>query len=193
MCHTPPQFTDHRLHNNGAAQDEYDRIFGAGAFAALEVPALAERNAHFDDYLPASVAHPRANSRFRTPPSADKPGYADLGAWNVFGNPDMPKPQQALTQILCGDKTCAPESVLPLTVAIFKTASVRDLGQSNPYLHSGGFDTIEDALRFYSRMSDLARAGKLRNGSPEIAGIHLAPSDIAPLAAFLKSLNEDYH
>ena len=87
----------------------------------------------------------------------------------------------------------APEAVLPRTVAVFKTASVRDLGQSNPYFHSGAFDTIEEALHFYVGVSALARAGKLRNGSPEIAGIHLAPTDIAPLAAFLRSLNEDYH
>lgn len=77
-------------------------------------------------------------------------------------------------------------------MAIFKTASVRDLGHSNPYFHSDAFDTIEDALHFYVDVSALARAGKLRNGSPEIAGIHLAPKDIAPLAAFLRSLNEDY-
>lgn len=192
-CHTPPQFTDQRLHNNGVSQAEYDRIFGAGAFAALEIPGLAERNAHFDEFLPRSKNHLRAKDRFRSPPAADKPGYADLGVWNIFANPDFPKPQQALTQILWREKPCQPEAVLPLTVAVFKTATVRDLGQSNPYFHSGAFDTIEDTLHFYVRMSALARAGKLRNGSPEIAGIHLAASDIAPLAAFLRSLNEDYH
>jgi cytochrome c peroxidase len=192
-CHTPPQFTDQRLHNNGVSQAEYDRIFGAGAFAALEIPGLAERNARFNDYLPVSTNHVRATGRFRAAPAAGKPGYADLGAWNVFANPDLPKPQKALTQILCADKPCEPEAVLPLTVAVFKTPSVRDLGQSNPYFHSGAFDTIEDALQFYMGVSALARAGKLRNGSPEIAGIHLAATDIAPLAAFLRSLNEDYH
>lgn len=193
MCHTPPQFTDQRLHNNGVSQVEYDGIFGVGAFAALEIPGLAERNAHFDDYLPPSANHPHANSRFRAAPAVGKPGYADLGAWNVFANPDLPKPQQALTQILCADKSCEPQALLPLTVAVFKTASVRDLGQSNPYFHSGAADTIEDALRCYVVTSGLARAGKLRNGSPEIAGIHLAGIDLPRLAAFLRSLNEDYH
>jgi cytochrome c peroxidase len=193
MCHTAPQFTDQRLHNTGVSQVEYDNIFGVGAFAALGIPGLAERNAHFEDYLPPTANHPHGTGRLRAPPVAGKPGYADLGAWNVFANPDLPKPQQALTQIFCGDKPCEPQSVLRLTVAFFKTASVRDLGQSNPYFHSGAFNTIEDALRFYLKASKLARGGKLRNGSPEIAGIHLAPTDIAPLAAFLRSLNEDYH
>lgn len=193
MCHTAPQFTDQRLHNTGVSQVEYDGIFGAGAFAALEIPGLAERNAHFDDYLPPTANHPRASGRFRAPPVADKPGYADLGAWNVFANPDLPKPQKALTQIVCGNKPCEPQSVLPLTVGLFKTASVRDLGQSNPYFHSGAFNTIEDALHFYLDVSELARSGKLRNNSPEIADIHIVDTDIPPLAAFLRSLNEDYH
>jgi cytochrome c peroxidase len=192
-CHAAPQFTDQRLHNNGVAQTEYDGVFGAGAFAALKIPGLLERNGHFDDYLPPSANHPRASGRFRMPPVAGKPSYADLGTWNIFANPDLPKPQQALAQVLCGNKPCESQAVLPLTVALFKTASVRDLGQSNPYFHSGAVDTIEEALQFYMTTSELARAGKLRNGSPEIADIHLSTTDIQPLAAFLRSLNEDYH
>jgi hypothetical protein len=41
-------------------------------------------------------------------------------------------------------------------------------------------------------MSALARAGKLRNPAPELSGIFLKETDIAPLAAFLRALNEDY-
>jgi cytochrome c peroxidase len=193
MCHTPPQFTDHRLHNSGVSQVEYDHVFGEGAFAALDIPGLIDRNAHFDDYLMPTANHPRASGRFRQPPVAGKPGYADLGAWNIFANPELPKPQKALTQILCGSKPCGPQSILPLTIALFKTPSVRDLGQSNPYFHSGAADTIEETLHCYMTTSKLARDGKLRNGAPEIAGIHIGPSDISPLAAFLRSLNEDYH
>jgi len=197
-CHTPPQFTDYRLHNNGVAQTEYDAVFGHGAFAALEIPGLAERNARFDEFLPASPQHPSASDRFRSPPSAGRPGHADLGVWNVYGNPDMPKPQAALAQILCepsgaGTPSCTPEDVLPRTIATFKTPSIRDLGQSNPYFHSGGMDTIEDVLRFYVTTSNLARAGEVRNASPELSEVRIDVTDIAPLAAFLRSLNEDYH
>ncbi|MBI3769192.1 MAG: hypothetical protein HY271_11995 [Deltaproteobacteria bacterium] len=196
-CHTPPQFTDYRLHNNGVSQGEYDGIFGRGAFAALDVPGLSTRNAQFDTYLPPSSRHPKATSRFRSAPSADNPGYADLGVWNIFANPDVPKPQRALTRILCEQfgraaKNCTQATVLPLTVAYFKTPSIRDLGQSNPYFHSGAMDTIEDVLRFYVATSDLARAGKLRNGSPELSGVRIDADDVAPLAAFLRALNEDY-
>lgn len=40
--------------------------------------------------------------------------------------------------------------------------------------------------------SDQARAGTLRNGAPELHGIALKAGDAAALAAFLRSLNEDY-
>ncbi len=196
-CHAPPHFTDHRLHNNGVSQAQYDAVFGAGAFAALDIPDLAKRNAEFNAYLPASSRHPKATARFRSAPSADKPGHADLGVWNIFANPDVPKPQAALTQILCesprrSKDECTPAAVLPLTIARFKTPSIRDLGQSNPYFHSGALDSVEDVLRFYVTTSSLARAGKVRNGAPELSGVQIDATDIAPLAAFLRALNEDY-
>jgi CheY-like chemotaxis protein len=75
---------------------------------------------------------------------------------------------------------------------MFKTPTVRDLGQSGPYLHSGAMAGIEDVLRFYLQASELARRGRLRNADPLISNIRLAPSDVPALAAFLRSLNEDY-
>lgn len=197
-CHPAPRFTDFSLHNNGITQVEYDEIFGDGAFAALEIPDLETRNANHDAYLPATAAHPKAKERFRAMAAKNRPGYTDLGVWNIYANPDFPKPQSAFNQILCApggpaEKDCSRAAVLPLTIAYFKTLSVRDLGQSEPYFHTGETDTIEDALRFYVRVSQLARAGKLRNGSPEIKDIHIDEKDVAPLAAFLRTLNEDYH
>jgi hypothetical protein len=38
----------------------------------------------------------------------------------------------------------------------------------------------------------MARAGQLRNASPELSKVSLDANDIAPLAAFLNALNEDY-
>jgi hypothetical protein len=86
----------------------------------------------------------------------------------------------------------AAAEVLPRTIALFKTPSLRDLGHSSPYLHTGRMDSIEDVLRFYQTFSDKARAGQVRNAAPELRDISLDDSAIAPLAAFLRSLNEDY-
>jgi hypothetical protein len=121
-CHTPPNFTDFRMHNTGASQIEYDQIFGDGAFASIEVPDLSTRNSNFDQYLPPSPEHPEASGRFRSPASAEKPGFTDLGAWNIIGNPDIPRPQEALSGILCPQFTltgadCNPAKLLPLSIA----------------------------------------------------------------------------
>ncbi|MDG2304346.1 MAG: hypothetical protein P8R42_06765 [Candidatus Binatia bacterium] len=197
-CHPAPRFTDFSLHNNGVSQAEYDGIFGEGAFATIDIPNLDARNAEHDAYLPATEAHPKATGRFRAIPAKSRPGYTDLGVWSIYGNPDFPKPQAALNEILCvpgapGAKNCSTVAVLPLTIAYFKTPSVRDLGQSEPYFHTGATDTVEQVLQFYEKTSELARAGKLRNGSPEMVEIRIDEGDVAPLAAFLRSLNEDYH
>ena len=192
-CHPGPHFTDFRFHNTGAAQEEYDGLHGPGAFAGLRIPELAERNAAFDEFLPPSAKHPRARGPFLDVPSAGRAGRTDLGLWNVFGNPDQPDAQSALRAVLLGDEKPLPDpQLLPRTIALFKTPGLRGLAFSDPYLHNGSQDTLEDVIRFYIRTAALARAGKLRNADPELSGILLGEDDVAPLAAFLRSLNEDY-
>ena len=111
----------------------------------------------------------------------------------MFGNPDQPDAQGALRTLLLGEEKSLPDSqLLPRTIALFKTPGLRGLAFSDPYLHNGSKDTLEDVIRFYIRTSALARAGKLRNADPELSGILLDDDDVAPLAAFLRSLNEDY-
>jgi len=196
-CHTPPAFTDNIFHNTGASQLEYDAVFGAGQFGSLAIPDLNTRNANFDEYLPATPAHPDASGMFRSPASADKPGFADLGVWNIFANPDLPNPQSALNQILCAEfsdlSSCTPDAVLPRTIGFFKTPSVRDPGQSNPYLHNGSLDSIGQVLTFYGNVSQMARGGQLQNASPELSNVFINANDVIPLTAFLNALNEDYH
>ncbi len=58
--------------------------------------------------------------------------------------------------------------------------------------HLGAEDTLEDVVRFYVVQSALARAGRLRNGARELNATHIGEDDVVPLAAFLRSLNEDY-
>ena len=197
-CHTPPNFTDFQMHNTGASQIEYDAIFGAGAFAALTVPDLSDRNANFDQFLPPSANHPNATSRFRSPASLGSPGNTDLGAWNIVGNPDIPNPQQALSDLLCGEfqlsgPNCNADALLPLSVAYFKSPTLRDLGQSGPYLHNGAMNTVSDVVTFYLTVSGLAQRQLLRNGSPELSSVFIDSDDVAPLTAFLNALNEDYN
>ena len=196
-CHAAPNFTDFKLHNTGVAQREFDDPavgagHAAGSFMALSIPSLATRT---DNDLPATEEHPGASERFRSIPSAGTT-LTDLGVWNVFLNPDMPNPQAKIRAILCDEHlpaACPPDSVLlDEAIARFKTPGLRDLSHSAPYMHNGQFVALDNAVGFYLGSSSAMRAGTLRNGANALQGIALLPADIAPLVAFLKSLNEDY-
>ena len=203
-CHAAPNFTDFRFYNTGIAQFEYDRIHGDGAFARLDIPGLIARNLNPGAFLPATPQHPNAQEPFRAIPMRDNPQLTDLGAWNIFWNPDFLSPQLSIWQILCEDalngqlgffhilRSCQPDRLLPRALAVFKTPGLRDLGHSAPYTHSGISNTLENVIRGYIKNSDLARKGDLRNGARQLKDIALLQEDIPPLTAFLKSLNEDY-
>ncbi len=199
-CHAPPNFTDFLAHNTGIAQEEYDGLHGDGAFARLHIPGLAHRNKDHNRYLPATSQHPNAKEPFRSIPSAGNEQLTDLGLWNIFANPDFPLPQQVILETLCelpeNRNLCRrPENIdnlLPKTIGVFKTPGIRDGSHSPPFFHNGQFDTFEDVINSYIKNSDLARAGNLRNGDPRMELIVLLDEDIAPLAAFLRALNEDY-
>lgn len=197
-CHTAPHFSDFGFHNSGLVQHNYDTLHGAGAFNKLTIPTLAERNKNYNTFLPATAKHPQAKSPFRAIAAKNKPGFTDLGLWNVFANPDMPAPQQKLRKIMCAQasltnkKPCNDDALLTDSIAAFKTPVLRDLGHSNPYMHSGQFTDLEQAVRFYISSSSLAKTKQLRNAEQNIKDINLQEKDIQPLVAFLKSLNEDY-
>jgi cytochrome c peroxidase len=191
-CHVPPLFTDFKFHNTGTAQDEYDSLHGAGAFQQLNVPNAATRDVDFDRWLPPTPRHPFATGPFASVPNRDAPGKADLGLWNVHGNPDLPAPQPALERLFNSARRLSRDEVLARTLGRFKTSSLRSLGQSAPYFHTGQQPSIEDAVAFYQRMSDLARTGKMRNAPAEYFAMRISADDIAPLAAFLRALNEDF-
>ncbi len=198
-CHAPPDFTDHLAHNTGVSQLEYDAVHGNGAFMNLQIPSLAQRDANPNAYLPVTPQHPDAQEIFRAAPVANEPQKADLGVWNIFANPDFPDRQSSLQKFLCAIDTgqftaCSSThaQLLDLSVAVFATRTLRDLGQEGPFLHNGQFNTITDVLQFYQQASVLARAGQLRNADPRLQNIALDDADLADLTAFLNALNEDY-
>ncbi len=197
-CHAAPHFSDFGFHNTGLAQQNYDERHGQGAFKKLMIPGLMKRNKNHNNFLPATSKHMTTTSRFRSIASKDKPGYTDLGLWNIFANPDMPAPQKKLKNIMClqnkaaGNTSCSTTVLLDKTIAAFKTPILRDLGHSNPYMHSGQFDNLQQVVQFYVASSTLAKNNNLRNSEKALKEINLSASDVEPLVAFLKSLNEDY-
>ncbi len=197
-CHAAPAFSDFRFHNTGIAQEEYDSIHGDGSFSSLSIPSLAIRNLNPSDYLPPSSLYPNAAGKFIDIPALNKPGRTDLGLWNRYANEANPKSQAGLNYLLCKmfkdqAASCTPEDLLPFTISLFKTPGLRDLGDSAPYFHNGSKDTLEDTVQHYLDFSTLSQNGKMRNPPLEFQSIAIQPQDIAPLAAFLRSLNEDYN
>jgi cytochrome c peroxidase len=196
-CHAAPDFTDHLFHNTGASQIEYDGIHGSGAFMKMKIPDLATRNRQAQLFLPASSRIPQSLALMKSPADPRDARRTDLGVWNVFANPDMPHPQARLRLAICKALALSctgltDDALLARTVAMVKTPTLRDLGQTEPYLHTGQMDTIEDTLHFYIQVVALAKAHQLRSGDPALTDVNINESDIPALSSFLRSLNEDY-
>jgi cytochrome c peroxidase len=127
----------------------------------------------------------------------------DLGVWNVYQNADFADRQQQrhLKRLVCASigspavcRRVAPgaEELLAASIALFKTPGLRTLGQGAPYFHTGAQDSLEDVVRSYVQASGLVRRDALRNGARELRHMVISEADVVPLAAFLRSLNEDY-
>jgi cytochrome c peroxidase len=160
---------------------------------SLAIPSLSDRSANYDLYLPATAAHPNAAETFRRAADANHPGFADLGMWNVYLNPDMPNPQTSLKSVVSAPgQDCSVDQGLANTIAQFKTPILRDLEDSSPYFHNGSKLQLQDVVQFYINSSQLARQGLLRNAPAEFKAMSLSSEDLNALVAFLLSLTEDY-
>ena len=191
-CHQAPDFSDFVFHNNGVSQAEYDAAQGSGAFMNLLVPGNTQRLANYNAYLPATANHPDASESFRHAAVAGSLGYADLGLWNIYLNPDYPNPQTNLSSVVCAATNCSVDNGLASTIAQFKTPVLRDLEDSAPYFHNGSAPKFDDVINHYITMSALAHSGEMRNAPQEFANMSLSQDDLAALVAFLQSLTEDY-
>ena len=151
----------------GISQSEYDHVNGERSFAALEIPGAAQAG--------------RPSRQFRETPSLQKPRCADLGYWNFveLGNSPLRRAGES------------DDRFLQRMIGTFKTPTLRNLAFTSPYMHTGGFTTLESALTELMRLSEMARAGQVREGDEELAKIMISEADVAPLVAFLTTLNED--
>jgi len=166
-CHTPPLFTDFSFHNKGVSQLDYDRVHGRDMFAALAIPD--------------AVSARRPSAQFRENPSKQRPGEADLGFWNFVD----------LKSSLLRRAGESDDIFLRRMTATFKTPTLRNLAYTQPYFHNGSIQTLEETLGEIIVLSEMARAGRVREGDEELTKIKLGAAGVAPLIAFLNSLNED--
>lgn len=166
-CHAPPLFTDFSFHNMGISQSEYDQINGEGSFAELKIPSAGEVK--------------RPSTRFREIPSKQKPGCVDLGFWNFVDLKSSPLRHNGEND----------DQFLRRMIGTFKTPTLRNLSYTSPYMHTGGFSSLESALEEVMRLSELSRAGRVREADDNLKKIKLREADIPAVVAFLNTLNED--
>ncbi len=177
-CHMPPLFTDQKFHNIGVTQKEYDQVHGKGSFYSLKIPDYQQR---------------KKDQFYLARPDINDPQKVDLGVWNFFARKDKVSLTQLVKKMVCFDEEhCTNEYLLPTMIARFKTPSLRNLGHSAPYLHNGSAPTLEAVLEQYLDAAKLTKAGRLRNGAPQLRMMNIKSQHIEPLKAFLKALNENY-
>lgn len=78
----------------------------------------------------------------------------------------------------------------PENLAAFRTPGLRNITKTAPYHHDGQLVTLEDVIRHKIAISNLAKAGKLRNPHPAFLAMNLSDDDVRNLAAFLTMLDE---
>jgi cytochrome c peroxidase len=150
----------------GVSQSEYDRHHGDGSFASLNIPGAS-----------AAV---RPSPQFREIPSRNRPGNVDLGHWNFVKLSSSP-----LRRAGEGE-----DRFLRRMIATFKTPTLRNLAYSQPYLHNGAFASLDEVLIELMRMSELARAGRVREADEGLSLIRISEADVGRLVVFLNSLND---
>ena len=185
-----------------AALPDYRRMFaeafGAGqrvtssnlarALAAFQRSLLANRSP-FDRYMRGDVSamndsEVRGMRRFERIGCANchkGPMFSDFQL-HVLGVPDNPKLQ--ISDTGAEDRYA------------FRTASLRNLAFTAPYMHSGIFATLEDVLDFYDDVDD--RRGRDRNVNvsreqldPLLRRLRGVDDDDIDLLAFLRALSDD--
>ena len=161
---------------------------GRGNCASCHVSTL-KRGAfpQFTDYGLIAIDVPRNRA---IPANAD-PGYRDLGACGPLRTDLQARPE------FCG---------------LFRTPSLRNVARRSVFFHNGVYTTLEDAIRFYVlRDSAPARVYGPGRRDDELPAAHranlnreapfggkpgdrpaLTETDIADIAAFLKTLDDGY-
>ena len=118
-------------------------------------------------------------------PATDNGRFQDIpgllgSAFNVDGNFSDDKTTGKLAGLSATDVT---------TMAQFRTKSLRGVGASAPYMHSGQFATLEDVVEFYKKGGEEPPADSGIAKDPKMKAIAFTGTEAADLVAFMKTLN----
>jgi cytochrome c peroxidase len=68
----------------------------------------------------------------------------------------------------------------------FKTARLRSVALTAPYMHTGGFDSLWDVVAFYN--AGAGTDGYIGHRDPAIGPLYLSDDEITDIVSFLESL-----
>lgn len=73
---------------------------------------------------------------------------------------------------------------------MFKTPSLRNVARAAPYMHNGGFNTLEEVVDFYNDGGGRGRGLDVYSQDAKVARLDLTEQQKKDLVSFLKSLND---
>lgn len=155
-CHRGPAFSDFKFHNVGVPQGVLARDFGFIAAGAFQATYPFNANSQFSD---------------------------DPGRGNELASEIMPPVATADLPKVCGLLDGGEPAV---GCGAFKTARLRSVGLTAPYMHTGGITNLWDIVAFYN--SGAGTDGFVGHRDPAIRPLHLSDDEMTDLVAFLTSL-----
>jgi cytochrome c peroxidase len=72
----------------------------------------------------------------------------------------------------------------------WRVPSLRNVARTAPYMHNGSLASLRDVLKYYSELNEERLHA---DGEKILKPLHLSPSQIDDLVAFLESLSEPEH
>jgi len=163
-----------------------DSIHIGKAIAAFE-RTLVANNSRFDQYMAGDV---------NVISHAEKEGlelFKSVGCINCHNGPMFSDYKLHVLGVPENKKVLEPDSGFEESFA-FRTASLRNLRFTAPYMHNGAFQNLKQVLEFYEDIS----FGKTRNPSvskdmfdPFVKELQLSVKDMSLIISFLNTLNDD--
>ena len=72
----------------------------------------------------------------------------------------------------------------------FKTPTVRNINKTAPYMHNGGYRTLEDVMHFYNEGGGKGFGFDVENQTLPEDKLHLSKTEISQIIEFMKALDD---
>jgi cytochrome c peroxidase len=166
-CHRTPLFSDRGFHNTGVPEIAEAHPWESECVAGSEFCDCADPSRK-KWCLPHGAADGFSMGRF---------AHGEFHRNSVFSDtePHGDRPTREVTDDLRG---------------AWRTASLRNLADTAPYMHNGAYRTLEEVIRHYDQGGTAAGAAS-EHKSPVLQPLGLTARDVGDLVAFLEALNGD--